>query len=139
MLSISVVAVVATVRSGIAAGCANAGEECVELAKQLCYSTVPVSNLTPNFTPCSSTSKGSDVSVGQAQNFVLVEYQSLISSPFYVHNNEFTDIWQSIDNIALPCLSPDAQQVIPHSMVGTRFVAGAEQPVLTVDRPAKLG
>ena len=107
-------AVVCNSPEGIAAGCANAwGEECVELAKQLCYSTVPVSNLTPNFTPLQFHLKGSDVSVGQAQNFVPVEYQSLISSPFYVHNNEFTDIWQSIDNIALPCLSPDAQQVIP--------------------------
>jgi hypothetical protein len=100
---------------GIALGCdALWSEGCVVLAQQLCYSTVPVNVGTPNFTPLQFHLRGSDVTNGNAQKYVPVEYQPLISAPFYVHDSAFSHTWQSIDNVGAACLDPTtALQVSP--------------------------
>ncbi|MCH2139357.1 MAG: hypothetical protein MK074_09960, partial [Phycisphaerales bacterium] len=100
---------------GIALGCGlQWTEDCVLLAKQLCYNTVPVNNDTPDFTGLQFHLLGGDVTTGNAQNYVPVEYQPLIPSPFYVNNSPLSHTWQSIDNVVAGCLDPTvATQVSP--------------------------
>ena len=74
-------------------------EDCVELARQTCYFTVPVNPGTPDFTPLQFHLIGDEIGDGTAQNRVPISYQPLIPSPFFVHDQEYETTYQSLSGV----------------------------------------
>ncbi|MDG2200448.1 MAG: hypothetical protein P8K80_04635, partial [Phycisphaerales bacterium] len=100
-------------------------DECVELAKQICYFTVPVDLDTPDFTPLQYHLIGDEVGNGTAQNRVPIEFQALIPAPFFVHEQEYNTTYQSLNGV----LSYPMNEIVSQRLsLPTAYTPGHQLP-----------
>ena len=97
-------------------------QDCVDIAKQLCYYTVPVNTDSPDFTPLQFHLLGRSVGSGTAQDGVPGFMRPLIPSPYYVFDeNQQVPSYQSLQGVDAFDFSPFFGSQAPPRAANSRF------------------